>query len=319
MLVKSFMRSLPPKVLQAAAANEKWLTLKMFAEGVSAAGDQGQITFASEPEHCDVAVILGWVHENSKVAPHLQLRRDITETQRAQSRRTVIADSNLFLYANQRNPQQYLRYSYDGVFPDSGYYCNDIADPSRWQQISRDLNIHLKPWRTTGNHILICLQRDGGWSMSGYTVKDWAVATALQLRQYSRRCLVIRPHPGDRKAVGYVPKIIGALKKRGIQNAVVSTPGTPLLQDLRDAWAVIGHNSSPAVAAAIEGIPVFQTDRARSQAAAVSSATLAEIESPAMPDRQTWVEGLAQCHWSHAELSSGQCWQHMRHWANVLK
>lgn len=319
MQVKSFMHSLPPKVLQAAGANEKWLTLKLFADGVTAAGDQGQLSFATEPEHCDVAVILGWVHENSKAAPHLMLRRQIVESQRAHARRTVIADSNLFLYANQTNPQRYLRFSYDGVFPDSGYYCNDRADPARWRQISNDLGIHLKPWRSNGNHILLCLQRDGGWSMSGYTVKDWAVATALQLRQHSRRCLVIRPHPGDRKAISYVPKIIAALKKHGIQNVVASASGTPLLQDLRDAWAVVGHNSSPAVAAAIEGVPIFQTDPLRSQAAAVAATDLSTIEQPFMPDRQTWVEKIAQCHWSHAELASGQCWSHMRNWSNALK
>lgn len=318
MKVLAFANTLPQKILrQGSPSNHKLQTLKLFVQGVTANGDHGELFTHHGFEACDVAMMLGWVHENGKIAPHLQLRKQIVEAQRAQLRRTVIADSSLFLYADHANRLNYLRYSYDGIFPDSGYYCNDIADPRRWQKISQNLDIHIKPWRATGDHILMCLQRQGGWSMSGHAVQDWAMVTARQLRQHSDRCLVLRAHPGDRDAVSYIPKIIELLKQHRIQNVVASSPSTSLLQDLRGAWAMVGHNSSPAVAAAIEGIPVFQTDPVRSHATTVASANLSEIEQPVMPDRQAWIERLAQCHWSHAELASGECWHHMRQWASV--
>jgi hypothetical protein len=43
--------------------------------------------------------------------------------------------------------------------------------------------------------------------------------------------------------------------------------------------------------------------------------TFAQIETPNMPDRQPWVERLAQFHWSHEEISNGVAWNHMKKWA----
>jgi hypothetical protein len=69
-----------------------------------------------EYQPCDVAVILGWVHEHGKTASHLQFRKMILEQHAARGGRTVVADSNLFLYKNTDNPEYWLRYSFDGIF-----------------------------------------------------------------------------------------------------------------------------------------------------------------------------------------------------------
>jgi hypothetical protein len=34
-----------------------------------------------------------------------------------------------------------------------------------------------------------------------------------------------------------------------------------------------------------------------------------------MPDRTAWLERISQFHWSHADLTSGRCWSHMKNWA----
>lgn len=217
----------------------------------------------------------------------------------------VAVDSNLFLYANTKNPLHYLRYSFNGVFPSTGIYCDTQIDPSRWQKISRNLNLSLKDYRTTGNHILICLQRSGGWSMGQSSVADWANTVIAQIQTASDRPIVIRAHPGDKSQTEYLPKI-------NWSNRVKLSTNPNLVDDLQNCWAAVNHNSSPVVGAAIEGVPIFVTDPARSQCRDIASTDLAQIENPLMPDRQQWVERLSMSHWNFDELRSGECWRHMR-------
>lgn len=316
MKVISYLATLPNKLLSSERANEpKIHTLHRFVQGVCEAGDIGVVSSDMTYQDCDVAVMLGWVHEHGKSAPHLKFRQEILDQQLSRGRRVVIADSNLFLYADVTNPHYYLRYSFDGVFPDTGEYCDHDPDPGRWLQIRQQIGLDLRPWRTQGNHILMCLQRDGGWSMAGFSVVDWALITAKQIRQQSNRPIRIRAHPGDKKAGRYCRDILSLFARHGIQNASISDPETSLMRDFKHCWAMVCHNSSPGVAAAIEGIPVFVTDPLRSQAMAVANTDLAMMENPQMPDRQHWINRVSQFHWSHHDLSSGRAWQHMRKWA----
>jgi len=316
MQVISFLATLPPKQLAAVTAagkvSHKIDTLERFVQGVSAAGDQGSVSRDLSYKPCDVAVMLGWVHEHGKRAPHLSLRQTVLDQQRQRGGRTVIADSNLFLYRDLANPHFYQRYSFDGVFPDTGEYCDHAPDPDRWHVIQRDMGVRLQPWRTQGDHILLCLQRQGGWSMQGRSVLDWAADAIIDLRNHTDRPIRVRTHPGDKKAQDYIGRFrpVGTLKR-----VTLADPAASLMDDLRGCWAVVNHNSSPAVAAAIEGVPVFVTDPVRSQAREVANTNLSLIETPNFPDREAWVRRLAQFHWSHDDLSSGRCWHHMRKWA----
>jgi hypothetical protein len=315
MKVVSFLATLPAKSLAAPKPGDRKIgTLQRFAQGATAAGDQGQLHVPQVYEPCDVAVILGWVHEHGKDAAHLRFRRHILEQQQSRGGHTVIADSNLFLYQDQNNPHYYLRYSFDGVFPNTGKYCDDRVDAARWIQVQQDMGVAIKPWRTQGSHILLCLQREGGWSMGGQGVVDWAIGTICQIRAVTGRPIRVRVHPGDKKSGRYVGEIMRRCEKNRMGGVSVSESGTGFLTDLAGAWAVVNHNSSPAVGAAIEGVPVFVTDPVRSQARDIANTDLANIEKPAMPDRDHWINRISQFHWSHAELTNGACWRHMRQW-----
>jgi hypothetical protein len=252
---------------------------------------------------CDVALIQGFVHEHGKSAPHLQLRQDAVALQKENNRRSLIVDSNLFLYADPNNTKTYLRYSFDGVFPTTGFYFDRDIDPGRWQKISHDLRISLQPWRTQGEHILICLQRHGGWSMGGLDVQTWLDQTIAQIRQHSRkRQIVVRTHPGDKK-IKSILKIYG----KGVRLSV----NERLVDDLRGAWATVVYNSSPSVASIIEGVPAFLTDHnpQRSQSYQVANTDLSRLENPEMPERKSWIEQISMCHWNFNELRSGEAWQ----------
>jgi hypothetical protein len=307
MKIAVYHRSVPNQKNQ-----EKVNLLRFFSQGAAAAGDLVVDVETYQYVDSDVAVIQGWINDgttNGKPRPHLQLRKEVIDRNTNNQRHVVAVDSNLFLYADTANKHHYLRYSFDGIFPTTGIYCDTQVDPARWVKISQDLKVELKPYRRNGNHILLCLQRNGGWSMGGIDVLEWAAETIVEIRKYTDRSIVIRPHPGDKFARDYLGEVNNIQLVRNIR---MSDPLMPLTDDLKRCWAAVNYNSSPVVGAAIEGIPIFVTDVEKSQCRDIANTDLSQIENPAMPDRQAWVERLAMSHWNFDELQSGECWNHMR-------
>ena len=295
----AYLSSVPPSKKN----QHKSDLLKRFVGGVQAAGDEGVISSTPVLVNADVAFIQGWPHATGKTAPHNLFRKAVHNYQKSNSNRLLVVDSNLFNY---REKNEYSRYSFDGVFPNTGTYFWDNPDPAHWQSISRNTGIILKDWRQNGKHILVCLQRNGGWSMGTYDIVDWAKKTIAKIQQATDRPITLRPHPGDKSARQY----IGNVSYLG--NVTLSKPGSTLMDDLKDCWAVVNHNSSPTVGSAIEGYPIFITDPEKSQAAAVANTDFRLMENPIMPGRQAWIERIAMCHWSQQEIMSGEAWQHMR-------
>lgn len=309
MKVAAYLKGIPARNTNP----EKPALLRNFIEGVNAIGDEGLLVQDSRVVEADVALIQGFVHEKSKSAPHLQLRKNVFDHQINNGKRCIIADSNLFLYADPGNTKTYLRYSFDGVFPNTGEYCNQDPDPQRWVKIQRDLGINLKPWRTTrGRYILICCQRDGGWSMGGQSVVPWLVQTITQIRRFSYLPIKVRFHPGDKKSKEHYQKMI----KMRIPDVTYSREPN-LLNEFRKAHAVVTYNSSPGVAAAIEGVPVIVLDPERSQAAPVAHHSLKDLSNLREFDRSRWIEQIAQMHWTLEELRTGEAWSHMRKRVNT--
>lgn len=304
--VASYLMGIPPGNTNP----EKPQIIVNFIEGVWASGDKGQIVCDYNPINADVAVVQGYVHQNSKNSPHLNLRKQVFEKQQRDGKRSIIVDSNLFLYADKGNSNKFLRYSYDGIFPNTGEYCNSNPDPARWELISKRLGIKLKPWNKTGSNILLCCQRDGGWSMEGKPLMPWLVTTVQQIRKFSDRTIVVRFHPGDKNQLNHKRM----LARYRLPNVIVSHAEN-ILQDFANSHCVINYNSSPTVAAAIEGIPSIVLNPARSQAADVSHHSLSDIENLKEFNREQWIQKMAQMHWTLDELKDGTAWRHLRQWA----
>lgn len=295
-----------------AKSQEKIDLLRFFSTGVAVVGDQNIDINDFGYRETEVAIIQGWVTENPKTTNHQRLRDTVIKEQIRRGKYVVGVDSNLFLYADTSNPKHYLRYSFNGIFPNTGIYCDSDIDPQRWQKISNDLNISLKDYREKGKHILLCLQRNGGWSMGDFDVQDWAISTITTLRQHTDRPIIIRGHPGDRAAKQYLDPTNPLCRIRNLPNVSFSNFNNTLVEDLHKCWAVVNHNSSPVVGAAIEGYPIFITDPEKSQSAEVANTDLSQIENPILHDRQRWVERLSMFHWNFDELRSGECWSHMK-------
>ena len=144
--VNAYMSAIPPGNKNP----EKPKLLEYFVEGVQASGDKGRIINSYTYEPSDVAILQGFVHPGSKHVPHLNLRRNVLDGQADISKRTIIADSNLFLAYDKGNTKTYLRYSYDGIFPNTGEYCDSQILPQRWANLRDDLGLVLKPYKKYG-------------------------------------------------------------------------------------------------------------------------------------------------------------------------
>tara|TARA_B100000676_G_C18046745_1_gene828518 strand:- start:1078 stop:2013 length:936 start_codon:yes stop_codon:yes gene_type:complete len=284
--------------------NHKLDIIKNFIQGVREAGDNGLVYDGYEMLDSDVAVMQGFLHDRSDHVPHIQLRRNIASNTR--NKWFITADSNLFLYkAKQNAPFHYLRYSINGVFSDTGIYCNDKFTDMNWRNIQRDLGVSLKPWSINERDtVLLCLQRNGGWSMKGKDVVSWANEKIRQIREHTNRPIIVRPHPGDKKAPEYVKGIVG-------DNVRISF-GEHIEHDLAHAFVTVGFNSSPLVASVIEGVPIIVEDPKSSQVEEVCHTDLSQMVKLQPFDREEWIRKIAQCHWSFADLRSGEAWQWMK-------
>lgn len=151
--------------------------------------------------------------------------------------------------------------------------------PERW----RRLGVDVKPWRKTGDHILLCPSR-GLPTGSEPQPDGWIEATIAELRRSSDRKVRVRWHPGNWK---------------------VNAPAVPIEDDLRNAWACVIWNSVAGVKALIEGVPVIYTAKDWICASAAGR-RLGDIEWPQTPDRTEALERLAGSQWTLPEIASGE-------------
>ena len=102
--VNAYMKGIPP----GNSNPEKPRLLEYFIEGVNRSGDDGKVITNFHHYPSDVAVLQGFVHPQSKHVPHLNLRREVLQYQKSKSNRTIIADANLFLYADPKNSRTFV-------------------------------------------------------------------------------------------------------------------------------------------------------------------------------------------------------------------
>ena len=285
-------------VLNISKHPKKFSCLSAFAEGVRRTGHTVHIETQYRYTPSRLAVILGWVTQD-KNTPNILLRQQIVQEQANRGNHTMCIDANCWKYIDTEN--QFLRYSLGGPFYDQANYANKNSDSYKWSKISSTLNLDLKPWRHKGNHILVCMQRDGGFSMKNLDPIRWLESKLIELRKYTSRTIVIRPHPGKPQDFS---RFIDPT--RGI--TVIDSKAIPLVSSLHKSWAAVFFNSSSAVAAICEGIPIFIDDKS-CVAWDVANKNLADIENPQMFERDQWIWDLAAAHWTDEEAEAGDIYR----------
>jgi hypothetical protein len=274
--------------------------LESFAQGVSAQGARVITEWDYKYTPSRLAVILGWASTNTG-GQNITLRKRIIAEQQRRGGKTMCIDASCWKYLDDSGT--YLRYSLGGPFYDRAEYANNNSKPDKWAEISSRLNIQLHaPQHNDTGHILICVQRDGGFSMKTLDPQSWLQQKIKQIRAVTDRPIRIRPHPGKYQMVDF-------LHYSNMPGVTVVDPGSrTLINDLQGAHSAVFFNSSSSVAAACEGIPIF-VDDASCVAWAVANKNISQIETPAVFDRQQWMYDLAAAHWSDADAQQGLIYQ----------
>ena len=279
--------------------SNKVMLMDNFKQGVLALGDQ-VIDFHSNVlpnQPLDAGFVLGYTLEDN-------FRKKIIDQLRLRKIPSIFVDSNILHYA--RPEHEWHRYSIGTVYPDSGTYFFGDLDRTRWTQFSSWHSVTLRPWRTTGDHVLILCQRPKGFNM--FLDQDtWLEKTVDKIRKHTQRPIMIRMHPGDGTRFKQIEKI----QKRSGTTVSISEHAN-IRDALVNCWCTVGINSTPNVVSAIEGIPGYVEDTRRSWAADVAFTDLAQIENPPLPDRTEWAHKIANIHWSNQQVTSGQLWSSIK-------
>ena len=184
-------------------------------------------------------------------------------------------------------------------------FANQDVDDQRWPLF----NHKLKPWKQTGDNILILGQHDASEQWNGMpSMNIWFEKQINEIRKHTTRPIQVRPHPRnpvgfDHKKFNNVSIVRPVMDRNTIDD-------TNFKDTLSDAWAVVNHSSNPAIEAVVNGIPVFVS--ADSLCYDVGNDSLKQINNPSMPARQAWADKLAYTEWFEDEIENGLPWKRIR-------
>jgi hypothetical protein len=271
--------------------------------------DRNQITYeyAEAYKECDVAVFFGSWKPREK-GTHL-VRTHVA----ANARRFVCIETPLLNRVTDKE-NSYWRVGVNGF----------LSQDAHWPELPNNdakkrleiLNINWDGWKSNPNgHILVALQLPGDASLRGADINDWALRTILDIKQNTKRFVVVRNHPlSSQRAFADHEELARKLLLAGVQNIRFSDGAeVPWADDLKDAYCTVTYTSGLAIDSVVAGIPTIAYDPGNF-AWSISSHSAGEINSVKMADNNkvmSWLKNLAACQWSQAEMRNGTAWQHL--------
>ena len=170
------------------------------------------------------------------------------------------------------------------------------------------LGLVCKPWRSNGDFILVCGQHDKSLQWQNMPrMSNWFLNTYDEIRKYTERPIVFRPHPRCR--LEHI--------ERGLKNVYRQEPqhvnGTYDNFDMGfdNVWATVSYSSNPGIHSVIEGVPAFVSTHSLAYDVANDIDFLHDIENPLMPDRQQWLNDYAWTEFTVEEISQGIPLKHL--------
>jgi len=178
------------------------------------------------------------------------------------------------------------------------YFGDNNNDDSR----KRVLGLLEKPWRTSGEYILICGQHDKSLQWQNMpTVSNWFLQTYDTIRKHTDRPILFRPHPRCR--LEHIERGL----KHVYRQEPRQLPGTYDDYDMgfNNVWATVSYSSNPGIHSIINGVPAFVGPASLAYDAANDIDFLHDIENPVMPDRTQWLNDYAWTEFTIQEIASG--------------
>jgi hypothetical protein len=212
---------------------------------------------------------------------------------------------------------------------------NNTNSPSdRWHWMQKTYKIARRDWKANGEHILLLLQKPGDSSLNKIYVNQgyksywkWAEDQVKEIRKYTDRKIIIRPHINQQSA-GY--KHAKDISSR-YDNCFVSenykwhesyggSGGEALQKDLSNAWCSVIYNSLSGVESVMSGTPVIALDQG-AMCWPVAHHKMSEIENLKRDiSIDQWLYDCAYTTWTSTEFHSGKVWDHLKpryeYWKN---
>ena len=304
---------------------EKKKYLESFYEGINMwKKDTCFLTKSKEYVDCDIAIIFGFYGINLGDI-HTTRKNIYLEHTVKRNKKCIFIDADLLKHSGKKDQtiNTHVRISYDSIFFDKAKHFNANSDNTRWDIIRKQKGIDLLDYRTTGDHILVCLNSNPyfgkGWSAGKLNIYDWAKSTIQEIRQHTDMKIILRFHPNGKSEEQKVIPINDLINigkniffSGGIEmknRRIISN--TSLQQDCQNAWACVVHNTSASVIPILYGVPVFTKNRG-CPVYQIANHNLADLSNPKLIDRTQWLNDVAYCLWSYEEIKDGTLWQRWR-------
>jgi len=255
--------------------------------------DAGEEVVLNTESNADVAVIWSvlWL---GRMQPNLSVWRRYRE----QGKPVIVIEVG----GLRRNES--FKIGINGINRDADF-ANKEFDDKRWPLFKHTF----KPWNPTGEMIVICGQHDNSEQWKNLPkMQDWIEKQIKEIRMYTTRPILVRPHP--RNQINLNADKFQNVKVRLPKRDFKTYDDTDFKAVLSRAWAVVNHSSNPAMEAVINGIPVFVSES--SLCHDVGNLSLADINTPAMPNRHNWANKLAYTEWFKDEIKAGLPWARLK-------
>tara|TARA_B110000858_G_scaffold132840_1_gene151115 strand:+ start:1547 stop:2416 length:870 start_codon:yes stop_codon:yes gene_type:complete len=263
---------------------------KKFIKSLQNAGDQVSI---NKEINGDVAVIWSVLWQG-----RMQSYKKIWDKYRNAGKPVIVIEVGGLL----RNIS--FKIGINGINRDADF-ANQTFDGQRWPLFKHEL----RPWNPTGDLIVICGQHDASEQWKELPkMSTWIEQQITEIRKYTTRPILVRPHP--RNTITFDENKFKNVKVRLPKRDYMTYDDTDFKATLERTWAVVNHSSNPAMEAVIKGIPVFVSES--SLCHDVGNIKLADINTPAMPNRLTWANKLAYTEWFADEIAQGIPWARIK-------
>jgi len=214
------------------------------------------------------------------------------------------------------HPMAYHRYSWTSYFRDEGNYCNENSPSDRWLRIQKEQRIEIKEWRTSGEYVLVILQRPGDSSLKNLlnihgSYEKFVEYTLQTIKENTDRPIRVRMHPLRQEQQLDILKNLDVEISTNTQGAGLLEGGDGLYEDFSKAYAVVGFNSNALTESVCEGIPTFSLCPS-SMAWDCSNKDLKLLESIEYFERNQWLYNLGYCQWREDEIAKGYPWVHLK-------
>lgn len=179
---------------------------------------------------------------------------------------------------------------------------------------AKNLGLSLDPWQENNKEfITIATQRPDSLQWEGMpSVETWLFETINKVQLYTKRPVVIRPHPRDN-----ITKWENVAKMH--PNVYFDVPRSighhdhVNFKDILDRTHVlINYCTSPAIEAVMRGVPVIVGEPSM---AWDMTTTIEDIESPyqaSEQERAIWFDKICHTEWTVEEIAGGEPWQRLR-------